>query len=200
MDKNTIIVILLALLLVSVGMAVYFVQKGPVIIGKQAGVEVCGILPLFTGQLGGSGGPPSSFIAQDICHIVFAYEKSDAAICGKVKTPEFKSECYSSLALKSGSADVCDTAPADARDKCYSQIAEKLGDAKVCARIKAANERDNCISNYASRIGDGTLCKNITNVNQRDSCYMNTARNNPDFCNEVSHSNMRQDCLRNSGR
>lgn len=201
MDKNTIIAILIILLLASIGAAVYFSQKGPVIISGQAGIEVCGILPLYTGQLGGSGGgPSSSFIAQDICHLVFAYEKNDTVICNKLKTPEFKSECYSSLAVKGGNANACDNAPADAQDRCYAQIAEKLGDPKVCEKIKIANDRDNCMSNYASRVGDSSLCKKIVNINQRDSCYMNTARNNPALCGEVSNPNMKQDCLRNLGR
>lgn len=200
MNKDSIIIILVILLLASTGTAIYFSQKGPIIIGGQAGVEVCGILPLYTGQLSGSGGPQSSFIAQDICNMVFAYEKNDAAICNKVKTSEFKSECYSSLATKDGNANACDNAPADAQDRCYAQITEKLGDPKLCEKIKKANERDNCTANYASRVGDGTLCKKIININQRDSCYVNTARNNPSLCNEVYNSNMRQDCLRNSGR
>jgi len=199
-NKNIIIAVMAILLLASIGGAVYFAQKGPVIIGGQAGVEVCGILPLYTGQLGGSGGSSSSFIAQDICYVVFAYEKESTELCNKIKTPDFKSECYSSLAMKSGNADICDSAPADAKDRCYSQIAEKMGDAGACEKIKLSNDRDNCIGNYASRIGDGALCKKIANVNQRDSCYMNTSRNNPALCNEVSNPNMRQECLRNLER
>ena len=52
MNKNSIIIFLIVLLAASIGSAIYFAQKGPVIVGGQAGVEVCGILPLFTGQLG----------------------------------------------------------------------------------------------------------------------------------------------------
>lgn len=200
MNKNTTIIVLVILLLASIGAAAYFAQKGPVIIGGQAGVEVCGILPLYTGQLGGSSGPSSSFIAQDICHMVFAYEKNDATICNKLKTPELKGECYSSLAMKGGGADVCDSAPADARDRCYSQTAEKLGDPKTCEKIKTAGERDNCLSNYASRVGDGTLCSKITNINTRDYCYINTSRNDPSLCNKISAPNIKQDCLRGPGR
>ncbi|OGF63459.1 hypothetical protein A2926_00855 [Candidatus Giovannonibacteria bacterium RIFCSPLOWO2_01_FULL_44_40] len=200
-NRNIIITVLAIFLLASIGAAVYFAQKGPVIVGGQAGAEVCGILPIFTGQLdSGSSGGPGSFIAQDICHMVFANEKNDAAICNKIKTPEFKGQCYSMLAVKSGTSDVCAGAPSDARDRCYSQVAERMGDPKACEQIKIANERDNCISNYASRVGDGSLCKKITNIGQKDSCYMNTARNNPSLCSEISNPNMRQDCLRNIGR
>ena len=145
-------------------------------------------------------GAPSSYVAQDICYIVFANENNDVATCNKVKTPDLKSECYSELAVKGGGADVCDGAPADAKDRCYSQIVEKLGDVKVCERIKISNDRDNCIANYASRIGDGALCEKIINVNQRDSCYINTARNNPALCNEILNPNTKQDCLRNIAR
>ncbi len=200
MNKNTLIIILVLLLLGSIGVAVYFAQKGPVIIGQQAGVEVCNILPLFTGQFGGGNAGIGSYIAQDMCHVVFANEKNDVSLCNKIKTSEFKAECYSALAFKGGGAGVCDGAPADARDRCYSQVAERLSDAKACEKIKIANERDNCLSNYASRVGDGALCKKIANVNQRDSCYLNTARNDPALCSQVSSLNMRQDCLRNIGR
>lgn len=200
MNKNTLIIILIILLLSSVGAAIYFSQKGPVILGQQAGEEVCDILPIFTGQFGSGNSGEGSYIAQDICHTVFANEKNDVAICNKIKTSEFKAECYSTLAMKGGSADVCDRAPADAKDRCYSQVAEKLGDVKSCEKIKIANDRDNCISNYASRIGDGSLCKKITNINQRDSCYMNTSRNNPALCNEIQNINIKQDCIRGPGR
>lgn len=200
MDKNIIIIVLIALLLISAGAAVYFAQKGPVLVAKQAGMEVCGILPLFTGQFGSGNVGMGSYIAQDVCYTVFANEKDDTAICNNIKTPEFKSECYVTLAMKKGSADVCDGAPADAKDRCYSQIAEKLGDSGACEKIKNANEHDNCISNHASRMGDGTLCKKLTNVNTRDMCYINTSRNNPALCNEIQNSNIKQDCLRGPGR
>lgn len=200
MNKNTIIIALVVLLLSSVGAAVYFAQKGPVILGRQAGQEVCGILPLFTGQIDSGSNGPTSYIAQDICHMVFANEKNDATICNNIKTPEFKGTCYSTVAMKEGNAAICENAPADARDRCYSQIAEKLGDANACEKIKIANDRENCISNFASRTGDGTLCKKLTNVNTRDNCYMNTARNNPALCNQVQNINMKQDCLGNLDR
>ncbi|TSC70992.1 MAG: hypothetical protein G01um101470_771 [Parcubacteria group bacterium Gr01-1014_70] len=200
MNKNTLITILIVLLLGSIGGAVYFAQKGPVILGQQASVEVCGILPLFTGQLGSGSDGPGSFIAQDICYMVFAHEGNDAAICNKVKTPNLKGECYSTLAMKGEGADVCASAPADAGDRCYSQIAEKLGDPNACEKIKSINDRENCISNFASRTGDGSLCKKITNVNTRDYCYINASRNNPSLCNEISSPNVKQDCLRGPGR
>lgn len=200
MNKNIIIIGLVVLLLGSVGAAVYFAQKGPVILGQQAGVEVCGILPLFTGQIGSGDTGIGSYFAQDICHMVFANEKNDATICGNIKTSEFKGECYSTLAMKDGNTNVCDSAPTEARDRCYSQIAEKLGDATACDKIKIANDRENCISNFASRTGDGTLCKKLTNINTRDYCYSNTARNNPALCNEIQSPNVKQDCLKNLGR
>lgn len=200
MNKNIIIIGLVILLLGSVGAAVYFAQKGPVILGQQAGVEVCGILPLFTGQIGSGNTGIGTYIAQDICHTVFANEKNDATICNKIKTSEFKGECYSTLATKEGNANVCDGAPTEARDRCYSQIAEKLGDATACDKIKVTNDRENCISNFASRTGDGTLCKKLTSINTRDYCYSNTARNNPALCNEIQSPNVKQDCLRNLGR
>lgn len=200
MDKNIIIIILVVLLLASVGSAIYFAQKGPVTASKQAGVEVCGILPLFTGQIGSGNTGIGSYFAQDICYTVFANEKNDVALCGNIKTSEFKGECYSILAMKEGNADICDGAPTEARDKCFSQIAEKLGDANACEKIKIANDRENCISNFASRTGDGTLCKKLTNINTRDYCYINTSRNNPALCNEIQSPNVKQDCLRNLGR
>lgn len=200
MDKNIIIVMLVVLLLGAAGAAIYFAQKGPVIIGGQAGVEVCGILPLFTGQLGSGSSGPGSFIAQDICYTVFAHEKKDASICNKIKTPEFKGECYSTIAVSGGDADVCAGAPADARDRCYSQISEKLGDSKACEQIKSINDRENCISNFVSRTGDGSLCKKITNINTRDYCYINASRNDISLCNEISSPNVKQDCLRGPGR
>lgn len=200
MNQKTIIIILVVLLLTSIGAAIYFAQKGPVVLSKQAGMEVCGILPLFTGKLGSGSDSSSSFIAQDICHMVFANEKNDATICNNIKTPEFKGECYSTVAMKEGNTNVCDSAPADARDKCYSQIAEKLGDAQACEKIKIANDRENCISNYASRTGDGTLCKKLANVNTRDYCYVSTSRNNPALCNEIQNITIKEDCLRGPGR
>ncbi|MBI1975044.1 MAG: hypothetical protein HYS57_01635 [Parcubacteria group bacterium] len=200
MNKDNLIIVLAALLVVSIGVAVYFAQKGPVIVGQQAGVEVCGILPVFTGQLGSGSGETGSFIAQDICYMVFANEKTDPAICNKVKTAEFKGQCYATLAVKGGSTAACEGAPTDAQDKCYQQVAERLGDVAACGRIKVANERDNCISNQASRLGDGALCEKITNVNQRDFCYVNTARNNPSLCDKISSPSVKQDCLRNIGR
>lgn len=200
MNKNTVIIGLVILLLVSIGAAVYFAQKGPVILGQQAGVEVCNILPLFTGQFGGGNTGIGSYIAQDMCHVVFANEKNDVSLCNKIKTSEFKAECYSALAFKGGGANVCDDAPADARDRCYSQVAEKLGDAKACEKIKTANDRDNCLSNYASRVGDGTLCSKITSINTRDYCYINTSRNDPSLCNKISSPTIKQDCLRGPGR
>lgn len=200
MDKNIIIIILVILLLASVGFAIYFAQKGPAAVSKQAGVEVCDILPLFTGQIGSGNTGIGSYIAQDICYTVFANEKNDAAICDNVKTSEFKGECYSALAMKEGNADVCDGAPTEARDRCYSQIAEKLGNVNACEKIKIANDRENCISNFASRTGDGTLCKKLTNINTRDYCYINTSRNNPALCTEIQSPNVKQDCLRNLDR
>jgi len=199
-NRNIIISVLAILLLASVGAAVYFAQKGPVIIGGSAGVEVCGILPVFTGKLDSSSSGSMSFIAQDICHMVFANEKDDANICNKVKTSEFKGQCYSMLAVKSGSAAVCEGAPADAKDRCYSQVAERMGDIKACEQIKTANDRDNCISNFASRTGDGSLCKKIANIGQRDGCYMNASYQNSSFCNEISNPNTQQDCLRNQSQ
>lgn len=200
MNQNTIIIMLVILCLISVGAAIYFAQKGPVIASKQAGVEVCGILPLFTGQIGSGDTGIGSYIAQDICYTVFANEKNDAAICNNIKTSEFKGECYSTLAIKEGKADICESAPTDAKDRCYSQIAEKLGDAKACDKISIANDRDNCISNYASRTGDGTLCKKLTNINTRDYCYVNISRNNPALCEEIQSPNIKQDCLKGPGR
>ena len=135
-----------------------------------------------------------------ICIMVFANKKTDGGIGNKFKPPEFKGEFYATLAMKSGSADVCDSAPADARDKCYMQMAQKLGDAASCEKIKVANERENCISNHVSRTGDGSLCVKITNVNTRDYCYINASRNNPSYCDEISSPNVKQDCLRNLGR
>ena len=200
MNKNIIIIGLVILLVASFGVAVYFAQKGPVILGQQAGVEVCGILPLFTGQIGSGNTGIGSYIAQDICYTVFANEKNDAKICDKIKTSEFKGQCYSTLAMKESNADICDGAPTEARDKCYSEVAEKLGDATACDKIKIVNDRENCISNFASRTGDGTFCKKLTNINTRDYCYSNTARNNPALCNEIQSPNVKQDCLRNLGR
>ena len=200
MNKDIFIIILLVLFLGSIGAAVYFAQKGPVIIGEQSGAEVCGDLPLFTGQLGSGSDGPGSFIAQDICYIVFAHENDDVLTCNKIKTPEFKGECYSTLAIKGGDANVCASAPVDAQSKCYSQASEKLGDSNACEKIKSINDRENCISNFASRTGDGSLCKKITNINTRDYCYINTSRNDPSLCNEISSPNIKQDCLRNVGR
>src|SRR3989338_8753439 len=194
-NRNIIITVLAIFLLASVGAAVYFAQKGPVIIGGQAGVEVCGILPVFTGQLDSGSNGQSSFIAQDICHMVFANEKNDSSICNKAKTPEFKGQCYSMLAVKSGNSSVCESAPSDAKDRCYSQVAERMGDIKACEQIKTANDRDNCIANFASRTGDGSLCKKITNINTRDYCYINASRNDLSLCNEISSPNVKQDCL-----
>ncbi len=199
-NKNIIIAVLVILLLASGGAAVYFAQKGPVIIGGQAGVEVCGILPLFTGQLGSGSDGPGAYIAQDICYMVFAHENDDASMCNKVKTPEFKGECYSTLAIKGGDVNVCASAPADAQGRCYSQISEKLGDSSACEKIKSIGDRENCISNFASRTGDGSLCKKLTNVNTRDNCYINTSRNDPSLCNAISNPNIKQECLRNIGR
>lgn len=200
-NKNIVIVVLAILFIAASGVAVYFARQGPVIIGQKAGEEVCDLLPLFTGQFFGSSSDGiGAYIAQDICHLVFAHETGTIAMCDKTKTPQFKGECYSAVAMKAGDVALCDKAPLDARDQCFSQFAEKLGDAASCDRIKTVDTRDNCVSNFASRIGDGMLCKKITNVNTRDYCYTNTARNNPALCNSVQNPNIKQDCLRNTGR
>ena len=202
MNKNIIIWVLAALLVVSAGAAFYFSTKGPLLVVGESNKAVCDTLPLYTGSLG-NGGPSESnappYIAQDICHMVFAVEKKDAMICSKIKTLAFKGGCYSEVANKTGDTSICDTAPADAKDACYSKMAERLGSA-ACDKIQVVDQRDDCLSSSSSRNSDPSICKKITNINRRDSCYMNLAYNNPSLCNEVVTPQMKQDCQRNAQR
>ncbi|OHA09445.1 MAG: hypothetical protein A3B37_01950 [Candidatus Sungbacteria bacterium RIFCSPLOWO2_01_FULL_59_16] len=200
MNKDIVIVILVIMFLASIGGGFYFARRGPILVGSEPSKEICDILPLYTGASESSGGfGPSPYIAQDICRVVFASEKSDPAICDKVKIADVKGGCYGMLAVKLGESDLCAKAPADARDRCYSEAANKLG-AEACENIRSADQRDNCLANAAGRLGDSSLCTKITGVNQRDSCYFNTASRNPAFCNEITNPQMRQDCQRNYGR
>ena len=200
MNKDVLIVLLVVLLLASIGGGFYFARGGPILVGQEPSKEICDILPLYTGPSESSGGlGPTPYIAQDICRVVFALEKSDPAVCDKVKTTDLKGGCYGMLAAKLGDADLCAKAPVDARDKCYGEAASKLG-AEACENIRSADQRDNCLANASSRLGDGSLCTKISGINQRDSCYFNTAHRNPAFCGEISNPQMRQDCQRNVGR
>ena len=198
--KNLIITVLAILLVGSIGASFYFSRKGPILLGQEPGKEICDALPLFTGSIDGGSSEMMPYIAQDICHMVFASEKSDSAICNKIKTTEFKGQCYSAVAAKMGDASVCDAAPSEARDRCYSQIAYKVGGAATCEKVQQVNERDNCLQSYASRAGDSAACRKITHVGNRDNCFMNLAHQNPALCSEVSSPQARADCQRNTGR
>mgnify|MGYP001610666940 FL=1 len=198
--KDVIIIALVLLLLASIGGGFYFARRGPILVGSEPSKEICDILPLYTGPSESSGGFGAyPYIAQDICRVVFASEKSDPAICDKVKIADVKGGCYGMLAVKLGESGLCAKAPADARDKCYSEAATKLG-AEACEKIQAVDPRDNCFANAASRLGDSSLCTKISGVNQRDSCYFNTAHRNPALCSQISNPQVRQDCQRNYGR
>lgn len=198
--KNLIITVLVILLVGSIGASFYFSRKGPILLGQEPGKEICDALPLFTGSFEGGSSEMMPYIAQDVCHTVFASEKSDSAICNKIKTAEFKGQCYSAVATKMGDVSVCDAAPPDARDRCYSQVANTLGGTATCEKIQQINERDNCIQNYAMRASDSAACRKITNIGSRDNCFMNLAHQNPALCAEVSNPQMRGDCQRNVGR
>ena len=202
MNKNVIIWVLVVLLATSAGAAFYFSTQGPVLVVGESNKAVCDTLPLYTGSLGGSGSGSNGvpYIAQDICHTVFAVEKNDASICNKIKTPELKGGCYSEVANKKGDVSICDAAPADARDSCYAKMVERMGNVATCEKIQRQDDRDNCLQSFASRNNDASVCKKITNINRRDSCYMNLAYNNPSLCNEVMTPQMRQDCQRNAQR
>lgn len=194
MNKNLIITILAALLAASIGAAFYFSQQGPLLVIGEANKQVCDTLPLFTGSLGGSGSTITPYIAQDVCHMVFAVEKDDVAICNNVKTEEFKGECYAEVANKKRDASICDTAPANAKDRCYAKVSERFGTMAACERIQQQEQRDNCLSNFASRNGDPAACKKITNINRRDVCYVNLAYQNPAVCNEIVTPQIKRDC------
>ncbi len=198
--KDIAIIALALLFLASIGGGFYFARRGPILVGSEPSKEICDILPLYTGPSESSGGFGAyPYIAQDICRVVFASEKSDPAICDKVKIADVKGGCYGMLAVKTGDSGLCAKAPADARDRCYSEAASKLG-AAACEAIQAVDARDNCLANAANRLGDPSLCRKITSVNQRDSCYMNMANRDPAFCGEIANPQMRQDCQRNIGR
>ena len=186
-------------MVLSAGAAVYFAQKGPVIVGGEAAKELCGILPLFTGKLGGSSDTPQT-IARDICYFVFAYEKSDSKTCEKITVGEFKGNCYSALVTKTGNTSLCESAPVDARERCYTEVAGSMRDASVCEKIKTPDARDNCLMNYASRAGDSAACNRISNVRTRDNCYINQSYQDPSLCSKISDAAIKQECLRNVNR
>lgn len=201
MSKDTIIVILAGLLILSVGGVAYLLIKGkPVLVGQEAGKEICDLMPLYTGPTDSGGELFQPYFAQDICRLVFAYEKGDTEICKKMRIREAGGMCYSMVAIKKGDAAVCDSAPSDVRDVCYRQTAEKLDGVKICEKIVKVDERDNCLMNYAGKSGDASICKKITNVYTKDNCYMNQAYRNPSLCQEISNLSMRQDCERNVRR
>lgn len=201
MNKDTIIVILAALLMLSVGGVAYLSIKGkPILVGQEAGKEICDFLPLYTGPTENGGGFLQPYFAQDVCRLVFAHEKGDLEICKKMKIREAGGMCYSMVAIKKGDASLCDSAPADMKDVCYRQAAEKLDGIKICEKIGKGDDRDNCLMNYAGKSGDASVCKKITNVYTRDNCYMNQAYRNPELCQEISNLSTRQDCERNVRR
>lgn len=198
--KNVVIILLGFLLVVSTGIGVYLARKGPIMISKEGGKELCEMLPILATPIDSSGPGSTPYIARDICHFVFAIEKNDPTICENMKTLEFKSQCYATSAIKIGDASLCDRAPLDVRDRCYSSVAEKLGGSAACDKIKRADDRDNCLSSQASRTGDAQVCVTIGNLNIRDSCYMNQAYRDPAHCGKISNVRMREDCTRNVGR
>jgi len=201
MNKDTAIIILAVLLILSVGGVAYLSFKGrPVLIGQEAGKEVCDLLPLYSGPTDSST-LFQPYIAQDICRMVFAYEKGDAELCKKMRITEAKGNCYSMLAIKKNDASLCDSAPVDAKDTCYRAAAEKLeGALKLCEKISKVQEKDNCLTNYAGRTGDSAACEKVTDVNNKDNCYMNQAYRDPSLCGKVSNSVRRQECERNTQR
>lgn len=198
--KNIIIAVLGVLLVVSTGVGVYMTQKGPIMISKEGGKELCEMLPILTTPIESSGPGSTPYIARDVCHFVFAAEKNDPTICENMKTSEFKAQCYATLASKTGDVTLCDRAPIDVRDRCYSSVAEKTGGAATCEKITRADDKDNCLANQASRIGDATLCPKIGNVNIRDNCYMNQAYRDPAHCGKILNVRMREDCQQNTMR
>ena len=195
--KNIIIIVLGLLLVISTGLGVYMTQKGPLLISKEGGKELCEMLPILSTPIDDSGPGSTPYIARDVCHFVFALEKNDVSICENMKTTEFKGQCYATSAAKSGDSTLCDRAPSDVRDRCYSAVAQKTGGASLCEKIQRADDRDNCLANQASRSGDVKLCVAIGNVSIRDNCYMNQAYRDPAHCAKISSVPMREDCQRN---
>lgn len=195
--KNVIIAVLAFLLVISTGLGIYMARKGPIMVSKEGGRELCEMLPILATPIESSGPASTPYIARDVCHFVFAVEKSDPTICENMKTSEFKAQCFATLASKTADASVCDRAPIDVRDKCYSAAAQNMGGVAACEKIQRADDRDNCVSSHASRTGDAQLCATIGNVNIRDNCYMNQAHRDPAHCGKISNVRMREDCQRN---
>ncbi|TSC78951.1 MAG: hypothetical protein G01um101429_627 [Parcubacteria group bacterium Gr01-1014_29] len=183
--------------MVSTALGVYMARKGPIMVSKEGGKELCEMLPLLSTPLDESGMGSSPYIARDICHFVFAIEKNDPTICENLKTGEFKAQCYATSASKQNDPSICDNAPIDVRDKCYSSLAQQTGGSAVCEKIQRLDDRDNCFSNQASRMGDAELCTKIGNINIRDGCYMSQANRDPAYCGKVTDVRMREDCKQN---
>ena len=200
MNKNILIIVLLVLLVASIGAGYYFSRMQPLVLSKDASGELCEMLPILSTPIDEGGGLGSPYIARDICHFVFAYEKEDASICQNLKTAELRGQCYAFIAIKTNNQALCDSAPIEARDQCYSQVAQKVSDLKTCEKIQRADDRDNCMQNYASRMGDASICPKLQNINFRDSCYMNLAHRDPALCAKVTDVRSREDCNRNVRR
>lgn len=198
--KNIVIAILSILLVISAGLGVYMARKGPIMVSKEGGKELCEMLPLLSTPIDESGLGATPYIARDICNFVFAIEKGDYTICENLKTGEFKAQCYATSASKKNDPSLCDSAPIDVRDKCYSSLAQQMGGSAVCEKIQRSDDRDNCLSNHASRVGDGELCTKIGNINIRNGCYMNQAYRDPAYCGKVTDIRMREDCQQNAIR
>ncbi|OHB20477.1 MAG: hypothetical protein A2939_01735 [Parcubacteria group bacterium RIFCSPLOWO2_01_FULL_48_18] len=218
MDKTVIIVILSILLVVSLGFGIYSYQKGSApaevkevikevikevpAASAPSDEKLCDQIPIYTGSFGDgslSGLYPN--VAQDVCRLAFAVDKSSVEICKSLKGPaEVHGMCYSLIASKTGDETVCEGAAFEARDRCYLSIAQQTGDVSACEKIRSVNEKENCITNYVSRTGDVEGCKKITTANGRDNCYMNQAYRDPSLCDKITNSQTKQSCKSNVGR
>ena len=196
MNKDIIIIILVVALVLAAGTSIFLAQRGPVVVGGQAQKELCGIIPSLSGGLPGTSDAPPS-IAQDMCYLVFAYEKDDVAICKKIKIPDFQGSCFSAMAVKTQNSSLCEEAPALARDRCFSDVANELNEGTaLCEKIKDQNQKDNCLANYASRTKDSAVCRKISRQDARDSCFINSAFSANDYslCSQISNPDMKRDC------
>ncbi|MGC8662388.1 MAG: hypothetical protein ACP5RT_01220 [Candidatus Micrarchaeia archaeon] len=114
--------------------------------------------------------------------------KSPQQRCASIILPQEKASCFTSLAITTNNASVCENLNGSYLSSCYQILAYNTNSPNLCKNLLSLQPSSgiNCIKHFANLTGNATLCNLLPSADSQ-SCFFSAAltSNNKSLCNFV---------------